>query len=208
MMDYRCSSTLVVVIVAICAAALLFGTTSAFAPPSSVAFTRHRTGGSSNSRLYTAASDDSEDEGWETKSSASSKASDAMAAIAQEDTKKKSGDGVLPELNGDFDWDMKFGSDMDWITDNVPGKIVLNEIELAKQVTALTQLENKWRTEREYNEYNADQKVGWVERAETLNGRTAMFFLITGLLTEYWTGFTLPGQVEEMLRIGGIIGFD
>jgi hypothetical protein len=27
-------------------------------------------------------------------------------------------------------------------------------------------------------------------------------------LTEYWTGFSLPAQVEEMLRITGIVGFD
>ena len=130
--------------------------------------------------------------------------------MAQEDTKKKTADGgVLPELKGDFDWDAKFGNDASsWITENVPGKIVLNEVELARQVTALSKLEDQWRKEREVQEYEADRKVGWVYRAETLNGRTAMFFLVTGLLTEYWTGFTLPGQVEEMLRIGGIIGFD
>ena len=114
----------------------------------------------------------------------------------------------LPELKGDFDWDAKFGGDDDWITENVPGKVVLNEVDLAKQVTALNQLETKWRKEREIEEYEADRKTGFVEVAELANGRFAMFFLATGLLTELWTGVSMPGQVEEMLRIGGFIGFD
>jgi hypothetical protein len=114
----------------------------------------------------------------------------------------------LPELKGDFDWDAKFGGDDDWITDNVPGKTVLNEIELASQATDLNKLEEKWRKERQIEEYEDTRTTGWVGNAETLNGRFAMFFLVTGLLTEYWTGISMPGQVEEMLRIGGFIGFD
>lgn len=114
----------------------------------------------------------------------------------------------LPELKGDFDWDEKFGGDDDWITENVPGKIVMNEIELAEQSKALAALEEKWRKEREIREFEADQKTGWVPLAELTNGRFAMFFLATGLLTELWTGVSMPGQVEEMLRIGGFIGFD
>jgi hypothetical protein len=114
----------------------------------------------------------------------------------------------LPELKGDFDWDAKFGGDDDWITEDVPGKTVLNEIALAKQVTSLTQLEEKWRKEASREKYDETATVGWVGNAETLNGRFAMFFLVTGLLTELWTGVSLPGQVEEMLRIGGFLGFD
>lgn len=114
----------------------------------------------------------------------------------------------LPELKGDFDWDARFGGDEDWITENVPGKVVLNEIELAAQVTALNQLEEKWRKERMFEEYEDDRRVGFVEKAELLNGRLAMFFLVTGLLTEYWTGIDIPGQIEEMLRVGGVIGFE
>lgn len=114
----------------------------------------------------------------------------------------------LPELKNDFDWDEKFGGDDDWVTENVPGKIVLNEVDLAKQVTALGQLEEKWRKEREIKEYEGSRKTGFVELAELTNGRFAMFFLATGLLTELWTGVSMPGQVEEMLRIGGFIGFD
>jgi hypothetical protein len=48
----------------------------------------------------------------------------------------------LPELKGDFDWDEKFGGDD--ITEN-PGRGVLGEIELARQVTC--SLEDKWKNE-------------------------------------------------------------
>ena len=114
----------------------------------------------------------------------------------------------LPELKGDFDWDAKFAGDDDWITEDVPGKITLDDVTLAKQVTALDKLESSWRKQRLQEEYEASKKVGFVEGAEKLNGRFAMFFLVTGLLTEYWTGISIPGQVEEMLRVGGFINVD
>jgi hypothetical protein len=114
----------------------------------------------------------------------------------------------LPELKGDFDWDAKFGNDDDWITQNVPGKIVLNQIQLAAQATALGKLEDKWRKQRLGKEYEEKRLVGFVGQAEMYNGRFAMFFLVVGLLTELWTGVSLPGQVEEMLRVGGFIGFE
>jgi hypothetical protein len=114
----------------------------------------------------------------------------------------------LPELKGDFDWDAKFGGDADWITENIPGRVVLDEITLAKQVTALNQLEEKWRKERVEKDYVQGKVAGWTENAQLLNGRFAMFFLVTGLLTEYWTGVSLPGQVEVMLRTGGFLGME
>jgi hypothetical protein len=114
----------------------------------------------------------------------------------------------LPELKGDFDWDEKFAGDADWITENIPGKTVMGEIELAQQVTALTKMEDKWRKERSFEEYDVERMLGWTERAEMYNGRFAMFFLVTGLLTELWTGYSFPEQVEEMLRITGVIGFN
>jgi hypothetical protein len=115
---------------------------------------------------------------------------------------------VLPRVQGDFDWDARFGGDEDWVTgDAVPGKRALSGVELARQAAALGQLEDRWRGERERREYEEGVSVGFVPTAEIVNGRTAMFFLVTGLLTEYWTGVSLPGQVEEMLRIGGFIGF-
>mmetsp|Transcript_8732 Transcript_8732/g.11573 ORF Transcript_8732/g.11573 Transcript_8732/m.11573 type:complete len:191 (-) Transcript_8732:210-782(-) len=114
----------------------------------------------------------------------------------------------LPELKGDFDWDAKFSQDDDWITEDVPGREVLNEIELAAQVTALTKLEETWRKKADWEDYDSKKQVGWVTKAETMNGRFAMFFLVTGLLTELWTGISFPGQVEELLRVSGVIGFD
>lgn len=113
----------------------------------------------------------------------------------------------LPTIPGDFDWDSKYAGDADWLMgDAVPGKRVLSELELASQVTSLGALEEKWRRERQAQEYNDARQVGWVPKAEIFNGRTAMFFLVTGLLTEYWTGISIPGQVEELLRIAGVIG--
>mmetsp|Transcript_20438 Transcript_20438/g.42091 ORF Transcript_20438/g.42091 Transcript_20438/m.42091 type:complete len:169 (-) Transcript_20438:2182-2688(-) len=114
----------------------------------------------------------------------------------------------LPEVKGDFDWDAKFGGDDDWITENVPGKIVLDEITLAKQVTALSALEETYRKQRIELEIDDNQITGWVGNAEQFNSRFAMFFLAVGLFTESFTGVTMPGQVEEMLRILGFIGFD
>ena len=112
----------------------------------------------------------------------------------------------LPTIPGDFDWDSKYAGDADWLMgDAVPGKRVMNEIELATQITSLGGLEEKWRKERLAQEYNDGIQIGWVYKAEVTNGRFAMFFLLTGLLTEYWTGISLPGQVEEMLRIAGVI---
>jgi hypothetical protein len=115
----------------------------------------------------------------------------------------------LPAVPGDFDWDAKYGADPDWLMGaNVPGRGKLSDIELARQATALGGLEDKWRRERDIQEYENSAKTGFVPKAELLNGRAAMFFLVTGLLTEYWTGISIPGQVEEMLRIAGVIGFD
>jgi hypothetical protein len=137
-----------------------------------------------------------------------SRLSESIADKEIEEPKMNPNNPNLPQLKGDFDWDAKFGGDDDWITENVPGKTVLNEIDLAKQVTALTALEETWRKKRAFEKYEAERKVGWTAQAEILNGRSAMFFLVTGLLTELWTGISMPGQVEEMLRIGGFLGFD
>lgn len=114
----------------------------------------------------------------------------------------------LPSIAGDYDWDAKYSGDPDWLEgDAVPGKRVMNEIELAQQVTALGGLEERWRKDRIRNEYEDASSIGFVPTAEMFNGRAAMFFLVTGLLTEYWTGISIPGQVETMLRYTGIIGF-
>jgi len=114
----------------------------------------------------------------------------------------------LPALKGDYDWDAEFAADDDWITENVPGKIVVNEVDLAAQVTELTKIEDRFRKAREAKEYEEARIIGFVPMAETYNGRFAMFFLVVGLLTEKWTGITIPGQIEEMARVGGFIGPD
>lgn len=114
----------------------------------------------------------------------------------------------LPEIKGDYDWDEKFAGDQDWITENVPGKIVLNELDLAAQATELSKIEDRCRKLRKQDDYDDARILGWTGRAETFNGRFAMFFIVVGLLTEYWTDITIPGQIEEMARVGGFIGPD
>jgi len=114
----------------------------------------------------------------------------------------------LPALKGDYDWDAEYAADDDWITENVPGKMVLNEVDLAAQVTELSKIEDRYRKIRQDAEYEDARIIGFVPMAETYNGRFAMFFLVVGLLTEYWTGITIPGQIEEMARVGGFIGPD
>lgn len=114
----------------------------------------------------------------------------------------------LPALKGDYDWDAEYAADDDWITENVPGKIVINEVDLAAQVTELNKLEEKYRKVRQAKEYEEARIIGWVPQAEMYNGRFAMFFLTVGLLTELWTGISIPGQIEEMARVGGFIGPD
>ena len=66
-------------------------------------------------------------------------------------------------------------------------------------------LEKKWRNVRLDEEYEEKRLTGWSKQAEMYNGRFAMFFLVTGLLTEKWTGVTFPGQIEELLRTTGFI---
>jgi hypothetical protein len=131
-------------------------------------------------------------------------AAEVAAEIEAEDSRSAS--GRLPKLrNNLYDEDEKFKDDPDWKTENVPGKIVINDVELAAQVAALNNLEEKWRKVRLQREYDENRFLGWTAKAETYNGRYAMFFLVVGLLTELWTGVSIPGQVEEMGRVLGFI---
>ena len=52
------------------------------------------------------------------------------------------------------------------------------------QSTDLDKLSDTWSRARDLREYEEGLQTGFVERAELLNGRTAMFFLVVGLLTE------------------------
>lgn len=87
----------------------------------------------------------------------------------------------------------------------VPGKIVLDELTLAKQRTVLEEYARELRKKRLEQEREDSRLFGFVPYAETLNGRLSMFFFVTGLLTEYWTGYTIPEQIELMLRTLGVI---
>mmetsp|Transcript_5622 Transcript_5622/g.7563 ORF Transcript_5622/g.7563 Transcript_5622/m.7563 type:complete len:168 (+) Transcript_5622:370-873(+) len=137
----------------------------------------------------------------------SSSSSSSSSAVRMSEVQQNN--APRPDLPIEWeDDDAAFADDEDWITENVPGKMVLGEIELAQQVSALSGLEEKFRKERVQSEYDAARLLGWTGQAETYNGRFAMFFLVVGLLTEYWTGVTIPGQVEEMLRVGGFIDVD
>lgn len=94
---------------------------------------------------------------------------------------------------------------VDDFVEEVPGKIQLDELSLARQKSVLEAYAKELRKKRLEEEREAAKLFGWVPYAETLNGRLAMFFIVTGLLTEYWTGYTIPEQVELMLRTLGVI---
>ena len=89
-----------------------------------------------------------------------------------------------------------------------PGKQVIDDITLAKQSTALDKLAASWDRRKEFRSWEASRMTGFSEEAEIINGRTAMFFLVVGLLTEYWTGQSIPDQVFTLLRVGSFIGPD
>ena len=86
-----------------------------------------------------------------------------------------------------------------------PGKMEVNEIEMVERSAKLDALSAKWRKRQEQLEWDQGLNVGWVFKAETVNGRLGMFFLIVGLITEYYTGESLPQQTLTMFRTLGIV---
>mmetsp|Transcript_25379 Transcript_25379/g.76216 ORF Transcript_25379/g.76216 Transcript_25379/m.76216 type:complete len:140 (+) Transcript_25379:120-539(+) len=84
----------------------------------------------------------------------------------------------------------------------------LDEMTLVKQSNALDALASGWAKRKEFREWEESRMTGFSEQAEIINGRTAMFFLVVGLLTEFWTGQSIPDQIFTMLRVGGFIGLD
>ena len=88
-----------------------------------------------------------------------------------------------------------------------PGKATFTEMELAEQSAKLDALATKWRKRQQKVEDDAMQQIGFAARAEAINGRMAMFFLLTGLITEYYTGESIPGQVVVMLQTLGFVDF-
>ena len=91
-------------------------------------------------------------------------------------------------------------------TENIPGKMPIDEETKRLKEKDLDELKRRWVRMRELREYESERLTGFSEKAEILNGRFAMFFLVTGLLTELWTGETVPDQIATMGRTLGFIG--
>lgn len=81
----------------------------------------------------------------------------------------------------------------------------MSEMELAEQSAKMDALSDKWRKRQEAKEDEAASRVGWVGASEVVNGRFAMFFLLVGLITEYYTGQSVPQQVYTMLQTLAIV---
>ena len=81
-----------------------------------------------------------------------------------------------------------------------------SEMELAEQEAKLSALSQKWQKREEMESYADYQRSGFGRSSEIINGRTAMFFLVTGLVTEYYTGQSMPDQVYTMLQTLSIVG--
>ena len=109
--------------------------------------------------------------------------------------------------NDDDDWDAPAAPPAPAVS-TAPGKAVIDDITLAKQSTALDKLAASWDRRKEFRSWEASRMTGFSEEAEIINGRTAMFFLVVGLLTEFWTGQSIPDQIFTMLRVGSFIGPD
>merc|ERR1711998_585217 len=77
--------------------------------------------------------------------------------------------------------------------------------ELIEREKKLKSLAEVWKRERIVEEESSSQLFGFTKNSEVLTGRLAMFFLITGLLTEIWTKQTITGQIDTMLRIIGLV---
>ena len=86
----------------------------------------------------------------------------------------------------------------------ITGKIKLAENEIIEREKKLKSLAEAWKRERIIKEEAYNQFLGFTKNSEILNGRLAMFFLTTGLLTEVWTKETMIDQIDTMLRIVGI----
>ena len=80
-----------------------------------------------------------------------------------------------------------------------------SDMELAEQEAKLTALSRKWEKLEEEQDFQATKRSGFGPDPETLNGRFAMFFLIVGLITEYYTGQSMPDQVYTLLQTLAIV---
>ena len=81
----------------------------------------------------------------------------------------------------------------------------LSDVELAEQEAKLQALSDKWKRREDEEDYQSSIRSGWGPSPEAINGRTAMFFILVGLITEYYTGQSLPQQVYTMLQSLAIV---
>ena len=87
----------------------------------------------------------------------------------------------------------------------VPGKIKIGENEIIQREKKLKSIAENWKKERIIEEEATNKLFGFTKNSEVLNGRLAMFFLTTGILTEIWTNQTMIGQIDTILRITGLL---
>lgn len=81
----------------------------------------------------------------------------------------------------------------------------VSDVELAEQSNKLEALSAKWKKREDELEYADYIRSGFGPNPERINGRAAMFFILTGLVTEYYTGQSLPQQVYTMLQTLSIV---
>ncbi|CAM9208346.1 unnamed protein product [Hapterophycus canaliculatus] len=92
--------------------------------------------------------------------------------------------------------------------DDIPGKIVLSPEVLAEQQKGLEKIAQQLRRERLDKEAEDAITFGFCPRAELWNGRSAMFGITVGILTEYWTGQSIPQQIETFAQLLGLLPLD
>jgi len=87
----------------------------------------------------------------------------------------------------------------------IPGKYFLSEEEIIKKEKILKDLSDKWKKDRIQRQIHENKLFGFSKNSEIINGRFAMFFLMTGILTEYWTNRNIPAQIEIIIRTLGLL---
>mmetsp|Transcript_19818 Transcript_19818/g.29128 ORF Transcript_19818/g.29128 Transcript_19818/m.29128 type:complete len:140 (+) Transcript_19818:57-476(+) len=87
----------------------------------------------------------------------------------------------------------------------IPGKIQLSENEIKQREQQLKILADNWKNQRMNEEESSKELLGFTKSSEIINGRLAMFFLTTGILTEIWTKQTMIDQIDTILRIVGLV---
>jgi len=74
-----------------------------------------------------------------------------------------------------------------------------------KQRVALEALRKDLLRERFERESAEAPVFGWTATAEVWNARAAMFGIVVGLLTEYWTQESIVQQVVDILKVLGFV---